>query len=217
MDSTGLLSLLREELMDQEEPYLWSDEFLLACQDDAQLMFCRETDGIPDDATPEVVEIEVTPGSDRVALHPSIRLIRAAQRGDTGAPIEVVNTEDMARRGWRFDGAAGMTRALVIGGSANAARVWPVASEAYTLQLTVFRLPLTSITDTDQPFEVSAEHHRHLSLWCRHLAYDKPDSDAYDKGKSTEYASKFHAYCEKVNREEQRKRHKTRVVSYGGL
>lgn len=99
MDSTGLLLLLREELMDQEEPYLWSDEFLLACQDDAQLMFCRETDGIPDDSTPEVVEIDVAPGTDRVALHPSVRLIRSAHRSDTGHPVEILNTEDMAQRG----------------------------------------------------------------------------------------------------------------------
>lgn len=217
MDSTGLLLLLREELMDQEEPYLWSDEFLLACQDDAQLMFCRETDGIPDDSTPEVVEIDVAPGTDRVALHPSVRLIRSAHRSDTGHPVEILNTEDMAQRGWRFDGASGATRGLVIGGGANSARVWPVASETYTLLLTVFRLPLTRITDTDQPIEVAAEHHRHLSLWCRHLAYDKPDADAYDKGKSAECERRFLAYCEKVNREERRKRHKTRVVSYGGI
>lgn len=217
MDSTGLLEQLRTDLFDLEEPYLWSDEELIRYIDDAQFMFCRKTDGIPDDFTADVCELAVTPGTDRVALHPSIRLVRAAARDDTGAPVEVLNTEDMPRRGYRFNGVLGSPKALVLGGSAHSARVWPVSSETFTLRLTVFRMPLAHITDTDQAFEIDEEHHTHLGLWCMHRAYLKQDAETLDKDKSAEFEARFLNYCASVTREEQRKRHKTRVVSYGGL
>lgn len=217
MDSSGLLTQLRRDLMDLEEPYLWSDEELLGYIDDAQFMFCRKTDGIPDDETADVTQLAVVPDDDRIDLHASIRLVRGAYRTDTGAPVEVLNNEDLARRGWRFDGRTGAVKALVIGGSQNRARVWPVSSETVTLQLSVFRLPLTHITDTDQAFEIAEEHHRHLGLWCMHLAYLKQDADAFDKDAAESYEKRFLAYCANVADEERRKRHKTRVVSYGGL
>lgn len=217
MDSTGLLTQLRADLFDQEEPYLWSTAELLRYIDDAQFMFCRKTEGIPDDATVEVCEIEVTPGTDRVALHPSIRLVRAAVRLDTGEPVEVVNTEDMSQRGWRFDGRQAKPRALVLGGGAHSARVWPMSAETFTLHLTVFRLPVDHIVDTDQVLEIDEEHHTHLGLWCMHKAYLKQDAETLDRTKSDEFESRFLAYCANVSREEQRKRHKARVVRYAGI
>lgn len=216
MDSTGLLDLFRVEMNDTAKPYLWSDEEVIGYIDDAQKMFCRKTDGIPDDETTEVCVLEVVPGTDRLDLHPSIRRVRSATRRSNGRPVEVLNPENTAERGYFFDGRPGPVRALVIGGSNHRARVWPLSDETETLDLAVYRLPLTTIDDTDIPLEVDSEHHPHLLMWCKHRAYSKQDTETVDRVKAAEFEAKFNDYCEQVTREEARKRHKTRTVAYGG-
>lgn len=217
MDSSGLVSLFRLEMDDLVDAYLWADAEILGYINDAQKMFCRKTDGISDASTPGVVDIKVTQGTDWVDMHPSILKIRALTRTDTGRPVEVINVEDMPGRGWFFDGRPGYVKALVTGAEAHRARVWPLSGEDVTLMLMVFRLPLTEIADFGQTLEIDEEHHRHLLLWCKHLAYSKQDSEAFDKTKAAEFEGRFAAYCEQVKAEERRKRHKTRVVRYGGI
>lgn len=219
MNSSELLSLFRQEMNDNVAPYLWSDEEVFSFEDDAQKMFCRKTDGISDATTPAVVSLAVTPGTTWVNLHPAVLKIRGCVRIDTGRPVEVINREDMAPRGWYFDGTTtGPVKALVVGEEAHKARVYPKSNETVGIELLTFRLPLTEITtEGDEAFEVDAEHHRHLLLWMKHLAYSKQDAEAYDKTKAAEFEAKFIGYCEQVKEEERRKRHKVRVVMYGGI
>lgn len=217
MDSTGLLLQFRSDMNDLAVPYLWSDEDVLAYADDAQKMFCRKTDGISDETTPEVVQLAVVPDADRLDLHPSILRIVSAVRTDTGRPVEVINPSDMPKRGWYFDGNTGVLKALVIGSQAHKARLYPKAAETLTVELTVFRLPLLPIIDTDQALEVDEEHHRHLVLWMRHLGYLKADAETFDQGKADDFEARFYRYCENVKAEQRRKDHKTRVVAYGGI
>lgn len=215
MTSGELLALFRSEMMDLETPYLWSDTEIYSYIDDAQKMFCRETDGIADATTNEVVEISVVEGSDWVSTHPSILKIRGLTRADTGRSVEVVNHEDLPVRGWFFDGTAGPVRGLVIGMENHKARVYPVSTEIVTLRMTVFRLPLEDIS-TDQDFEIESQHHRHLLLWVKSLAYLKEDTEVFNRTKSMEYEGKFLAYCAKSKIEARRTRHKPRSVAYGG-
>lgn len=217
MNTTELLDLFRSDTADVEEPFLWPDLEVLGYMNDAQRMFCRLTDGIPDASTPEVTLIDVSIGDDWVDTHPALRTVRGIVRADTGRPIEVLNYEDMQSRGLRFDGVSGAVMYLIIGMEDNRARVHPVSNEAVTLQLTVYRMPLADITDTDQRFEISTEHHEHLLLWMKARAYGKQDADTYDKRKADDFEAKFLAYCENAKQEAARRRHKPRAVMYGGL
>lgn len=215
MTSGELLSLFRTEMFDSERPYLWSDEEVYGYIDDAQKMFCRKTDGIADATTAGVVALNITPGTTWVPLHPGIKLIRRASRVDTGRPVEILNEQDMADRGWYWDGAAGALRALIIGEEADKARVFPDSSETVTVRLLVYRMPIDAIAD-DQPFEISERHHRHLLLWVQALAYMKQDAETLNKTKSNEFENKFYAYCADSLVEARREKHKTRIVRYGG-
>lgn len=85
-----------------------------------------------------------------------------------------------------------------------------------TLQMTVFRKPLTPIVD-DQALEVSAEHHRHLLLWVKHLAYSKQNAETFDRTRAKEFEDGFLSYCAVVQTEQRRARHKPRSVAYGGI
>lgn len=218
MDSSELLDKFRTEMGDQVAPYFWQDEEIFEYADDAQVTFCRKTDGISDATTEAVTTVPVLPNTDWVDLHPSILKIRDCARSDTGQPIEVVNREDMPTKRWFFDGNTGTVRALVIGIEDNKARVFPKSNETVDLLLTVFRKPLTPVTDIgDQALEIAAEHHVYLLLWMKHRAYSKNDADTFDKTKAAEFEGRFNAYCEQVQTEQRRKRHKNRTVAYGGI
>ena len=107
MNSSELLDLFRSEMGDTVEPYLWSDTDIFGYADDAQKMLCRKTDGISDASTTAVTEIAAVVDTDWVALHKSIKRIRSAIRTDTGRQIDIINRDDMPKRGWYFDGRTG--------------------------------------------------------------------------------------------------------------
>lgn len=218
MNTTELYTLFRSDMDDVNAPYLWSDDDVFGYIGDAQTMFCRKTDGISDVTTPAVTQLAITPGAGRITTHKSVLKIRTATRLDTGRSVEVVNREDMAKRNWYFDGTQGPIKALVVGEEAHSVRTYPVSNETVNIELMVFRLPMVAITtDGEQEFEIDEQHHRHLLLWCKHLAYSKQDAETIDKNKAAEFEQKFNAYCETAKEEARRARHKPRLVAYGGL
>jgi hypothetical protein len=86
-----------------------------------------------------------------------------------------------------------------------------------TLNLTVFRLPLTDIVESDQVLEIAPQHHQSLMLWMKARAYSKEDAETLDRKKAEQFEDKFSAYCAYAKLEQGRARHKTRVVQYGGI
>lgn len=216
MTAGELLKLFRSEMSDDVAPYLWSDKDVYGYIDDAQKMFCRKTDGIPDATTPSVTALAVAPNDTWVATDPSIRKFRTASRADNGRPIEIVNQEDLVSRKMFYDGRSGPIWALVIGEEGDQARVYPKSSETMTINLLVYRLPLEDI-EGDQDFEIGVTHHRHLLLWVKALAYLKQDSETFDKSRAKEFEDKFLVYCQEAMLEARKKKHKTRIVQYGGV
>jgi hypothetical protein len=108
---------------------------------------------------------------------------------------------------------------MMIGAQQNLVK-WlqvPIADDA--ANLVIYRLPLTKITDAGgQEFvDVSEEHHYSLLMWMKALAYKKQDAETFDRAKSAENEAGFHAYCQQAKAELERRKHKNRVVAYGGL
>lgn len=218
---SDLLIAFREEMADKVQPYLWSDDFVIGAIDDAQKQFARKTDGIPDSTTSAVVDLVVTPDgsglySDVVLLDPRVLKIRSARRGDNGREVEVLNEEDMPTRGMYFDSLLGRVRAMITGMDETSVRLWPFPNEDLTIKLSVFRLPLVTITD-DEPLEIPSQHHRALLLWMKHRAYSVHDAETFDKTKAADFEAAFDAYCTTAKNEQRRLRHKPRTVAYGGI
>lgn len=216
MDAEGLVAAFRVDVADTETPYLWSDDEAYGYVDAAQKMFCRFTDGIAD-ATSSVCSLLITPGEPWVGLSPLVLKVRDAYRVDTGRRIGIANVEDMARNGWRFDGNNGRVQALIAGMSENKLRVYPTPNETVTVQLTVFRMPLLNVSESQKNLEIGEQHHWYLLDWMKHLAHKKQDAETYDKGRSDLFEQSFRSYCDQTKREQERLRHKPRVVAYGGL
>ena len=107
---------------------------------------------------------------------------------------------------------------MVIGEQRHVVR-WtttPVVDD--TVQLSVYRLPLGTITRDAQEFtDVDEDHHIHFLDWMKHLAYKKQDAETFDRAKSDESAQAFLDYCEFVKAEHERYKHVNRTVAYGGI
>lgn len=214
MNSTELKDLFRAEAGDEEEPQLWSDAELFRYMDDAQKMFCRLTGGLAD-ASSTLTQLFITPEIDWLSMSPLILETKSARDGDTGAPLRVINAEDMPGLGLRFDGRAGPVKYVILGLEADRARLYPMPVVEGSIALVVDRLPLKSITDEGQKFEIAPQHHEHLVIWMFHRAYAKQDAEAFDRKKSADAKIAFEEYCRSAKRERERAKNKVRVVRYG--
>jgi hypothetical protein len=215
-----LAQLFRLEVQDRVAPYLWDDIEVIRFVDEAQRMFCRLTDGLSDSRTPEVCNIAVTPSTEWYPLDPRVLKIRSAVRSsgtNVGRAVELVTVEQAEANGIRFDGRAGPLSHFITNMSEDSLRAWPVPNETATVTMTVFRLPLQAVEDSDADLEIDQQHHYSLLNWMKALAYSKNDAETYDRGKAVEHDARFRAYCAQVQREQSRRRRVTQSVSYGGL
>lgn len=217
MTPEGIVNMFRVEMNDEAIPHFWTDERLYPYLDDAQKMFARETGGIPD-STSSISQLSFSIGDTSLELDARILKVRDAYRLSDGRKVDIINYEDMEQRGIRFDGRTGPVSALIIGMDETTCYPYPVPSVADTLQLVIDRLPMTDIVP-DEPcsLEIKPHHHMHLISWMKSLAYDNQDAEIFNKSKAVEFEEKFMAYCIKATQEKDRRKHKTRVVAYGGL
>ena len=218
MDSQGVVDRFRSDVDDLATPQLWADDDVFDYLDDAQKMFCRRAWGLGDVSSP-ITKLAIPIGITRIALSDRVLKVRSAYRTSDGRPVEILNYEDLGRLGLRIDGHSGLIQYLIIGMEPHIAVPYPVPSAVDTVQLVIDRLPLTDITSVDAPqvMEIDSHHHRHLTLWMRHLAYSKQDSETSNQKKADKYEADFLAYCDMAKEEKARAMHKTRVVRYGGI
>lgn len=213
MDSTAIIGHFRSQIMDQNKPYLWSDEEALVYLNEAQLEFCRRTEGISDVTTPEVVSIPIVTGEILAEAHPSILTFRMALRASDGVKLDIINHTDV--RSWK--NYAGAIREMIVGLENGVVRWGATPQVDDEVNLMVYRLPLVDITEFDQELEIEAKHHVHLVDWMRHLAYLKDDTEVFDKQASDRAEQRFATYCEFVATEQRRYKQKPRAVAYGGI
>lgn len=212
MNTTELKDVFREEVMDLETPYLWSDSLVYTYIDEAQKQFCRWTDGI-EDARSFTLNI-LADGTEWYAIDPAILKLRSAIDPSTGNDVHLFSIEKMRDNGLRFDGTLGRVRYLITGMEKGFVRAYPKPNEASTVELRTFRLPLT--VGEGEDFEIDEQHHLNLLMWVKYRAYSKQDSEARDDKKAAGYKSQFEAYCAEAKAEQGRVRRPVSTVTYGG-
>lgn len=216
MDSSRLHELFRSEVADIAEPYLWADDEVFHYANEAQKTFCRLTGGLPDATTPAVTQVTLTAGNPWAALSPLILKVRGVNGAD-GRYIDPLNFEDLQERKIKIGDLHATPTVLILGMETDKVRAYPVPVANEILELLVYRLPLKAINDFDQKIEIAEQHHVALLMWMKHLAYSKQDAETFDKGKAADFESAFRNYCFSAQIEKGTAKHKTRVVSYGGL
>ena len=226
MESHELLGLFRSDVVDDAEPYLWSDAEIYQYMNDAYFMFVRLTGGIADGSS-SVTTLVAAEGVSTTAIDKSVMRVRTAKNVTRGHPIKVINVQDVdtltsedygvIRIGSDVD-TPGDVQYMIIGEQDDYVRWIHLPDEDTTVQLVIERLPLTPITTTGEAFSgVREEHHYHLMKWMRHLAYRKQDADTFNLAKSDQERDDFIAYCAMAKTEKGIRKHKVRTTSYGGI
>ena len=226
MLSHELLDLFRTDTVDDVEPYLWCTAEVYQYMNDAYFMFTRLTGGISDGSS-AVTQLAAVTGVATTEIDESIMRVRTARNSTSNRPITIINVQDtdelstedygILHKIWSSD-VPGRPEYMVIGEEEGYVRWIRVPNANYTIQLVVDRLPLIPITRSKQPFTgVRSEHHFHLLKWMRHLAYRKQDADSFNLVKSDQERNDFFDYCTLANEEKDRRKHKVRTTSYGGL
>lgn len=232
MTPSQLKDLFRIDVRDEASPPLWTDTEIFSYIDDAQKMFCRLTGGVADSTSP-LCSIPVVEGDEYVSYDPRILKLRALRRLSDGRSVTILNHNDLGSTlsarddygqpalwgagGLRFSDVPSAVGAVVTGIDANKMRLVAPAAADDTLHAVVYRLPLEEITDVSTEFEIDEQHHRHLLSWVKHLAHEKQDAETYDRGRAAEFREKFMEYCDQAKAERERREHKFRTVSYGGI
>lgn len=202
MDGATFIGRFREETMDEEAPYLWPDALILRYLDEAQVAFCRRTEGIEDSTSP-ICTVAVPAGATSVALSPKILKVRAAYLAETGHTLEIGSVE-----GARRDGVlprTGTPHTILLKLSAKAAQIIPAPATDVTLKLDVFRLPLKTV-DASDATEVDDVHSTTLMHYALYRAYSRPDPDAMDRVRADYFHQLFLDDCREAKREQGRAR-----------
>lgn len=192
MNLGALLDIVREELDDTVEPYLWSNEFLADCATDAQNEACRRARLIVDSDTEDIAEIDLEANTATYALDPRvIRVERAIVDGES-LPLRFMLRRhmDAQRPGWEDEEAA-TPEIIIPDWSSRKIRLFPAPDAVGTLRLTVIRLPLAPLNDLDDEFEIPEHFQRNLRHWIKHRAFLKHDSETLDKKASADALTLF--------------------------
>lgn len=211
MKAELVLDEFRRRVDDTKQPYLWSDDEALLYLNEAHNAFVRLTGGIRD-ARSELCELSVGAGEEFIELDPRILRIVTARIAD-GAILDVVGPQHglaLAKR------ASGRFIALVQGDDEGAVRCVSIPEAAYTIQLTIERLPLAPLTVTSD-LEVRDEYAYDLVPGMMAHAYTKQDAETKDEEKAQRYLNQFEVQAAKAYAEKRRRSGRARTVTYGGL
>lgn len=178
----ALLDVVRTEIDDLQEPFLWSDAELIEHADDAQNEACRRARLLVDSEDATVCRVTLEAGTSVYALDPRvIRVERAIVAGEP-LPLRMCLRRHVDRMlpGWE-DMDDGLPEVLIPDWQSRSIRLVPAPEAAGTLRLTVVRLPLAVLNDLEDEPEIPAHFHRSLRHWIVHRAYLKRDSETFDE------------------------------------
>lgn len=226
MNTTDLYDRFRSDVYDTQEPYLWSDVEVFQYMDAAQKQFCRLAGGIADSTSP-LTQVSVSTGEPWAAIDSRILKIRRVQRQSDSKKVEVINHEDLdrlldgddygTRRQFKLDNMPGEVRFIITNMEQDKIRLIRVPAVDDTLEMSVYRMPLKSVTGKDQKFEIHEQHHEYLLHWMKKLAYSKQDAETRNDKVAETNETKFRQYCDQARLEREAREHKARVISYGGI
>lgn len=207
MSASDLLTLLRSELFDTAEPYLWSDHELLSYLDEAQSNFCRWGAGILT-VFPAYARLTFAPGTNSVRRHSAVMDVREVYSPSYMTVAGNINPFAITE--------PGKPRFLLVDVDDDYFYLDRPTEDELVVQLSVTRKPVGILADGDDP-EIKDEYRPTLLLWAKHRAFDKKDPETYDPQKSGEYEARFRAACRQAKMDKTQDNEPPRVVAYGGL
>jgi hypothetical protein len=225
MTASELLALLRTELDDVVEDYLWSDATLYRYLDLAIREFAVRTEVLRDSTTPAVCEYAVSEEVPELTLHSSIMRVDRAVLRSTGRILTLQNDneplETESDYGVRYlqtwTTQTGTPTTLICNYDWTHARLAPIPETDDFVDLTVVRGPIKTLDATAGCLELKDVRHQYALLdYAKYLAYSVNDADVVNPKLAAQFLGMFNARCGEFRTELVRHRRQPGNVRYGG-
>jgi len=186
------IAAFRVDTHDLAAPYLSSDAEVTAWLAEAQDEAAVRANLLFEASNAAMCEIAIQAGVMTYPLHSAVVTVTYAEFTPTGSTqaqdIDLTDRVAMDRDypGWRAKTDT-PSRMIV---DQTTVQMGCKPSTAGTLRMECYRLPLTSLVDTEQ-FEIGAAHHRHLIQWALHKCYSRPDAEIHDAGRADKALMEF--------------------------
>lgn len=212
MKTSAVIAEFRRRALDTVVPYLWSDDEALLYANEAHKAWVRMIRGLRD-STSELTYLDLASGDEYVELDTRIiDVISARLDGDVPREIDVVGPRHELARARR---TPGRLVALVKGEDEVALRAVSIPTEAYSVRLSVDRMPLKDLT-FNSSLEIREEHGMKLVEGMLAMAYGKQDPETMDNVKAAKYQTDFEREGARAYVEKRRRLAKAGTVEYGG-
>ena len=99
----------------------------------------------------------------------------------------------------------------------NYLRLYPTPTADDTLDMIVYREPVSSIESSDSGFEIPTKYAHYLIHFMAAKAYTHPDYESFDARKYADELVKWEMSLAEVQSWVKRKTRRPRTVAYGGL
>lgn len=217
----ALVQKFRDQMDDNELPYLWSEDRIVDWLDEAQRRFAEITQIFKGTTTLNIVATEAF-----VALPTDFIEFRTARSVTAGRRISKRNMNELEHThaegvyGESLTGdwmtAKGVPSIISLDVQEGDMRLVPIPTADDTLSLYYVRYPKKITASSSKTELTNEDHQRSLVLYARAMAYDDQDADVYDPRKAEQLEGKFE---DKVLEYSSRIRNSTRragTVKYGG-
>lgn len=206
-----VLDLVRLQIDDRAEPYLWEDAELLKYLDHAQKEFARETHCFPDRRT---FTLRVTADEPWLSKPERVIDVREAKLRTSKTQVFPCNANELS--GY-WEGDTGLPVRLITDLDVNYWRLYPIPTAADTLELFVTRLPEDDITDASGVIEIPDEWREALLEGVKARAYLKQDVETYDPEKANVAKVLWQQHLIEAAGRIRIQQRRPGVVRYGGI
>lgn len=192
MNLVELIEAYRDESQDAAEPYFCDDGRLIRFANEGQVEAARRAFLLAD-STSDMCSVSYAANDAAVTLDPRILGVREASIN--GDRLSLKTAEEMACTwpNWRDDTLRGQPTRLIRGLDTGKLHLYPRPAASGVIQLSVYRLPLTKMSDEGDVPELREEWHQGLVNWMLHRAYGRRDADNFDATLSAEALMRFEA------------------------
>ncbi|RST54108.1 DUF6682 family protein [Variovorax sp. DXTD-1] len=187
-----LIAAYRDEADDHADPPFCSDSQLVRFANEGQIEAARRAFVLAD-STSAMCTIGYAANDETITLDPRILQVRSASIGNEEVRLSTVEQVGCTWPYWRTDTARNVPLYLIRGLDTGKLHLYPRPAVSGTIQLAVYRLPLTTLeNDSDEP-ELRPEWHQSLVDWMLYRAYSRRDSEQIAPQLSAEALARFEA------------------------
>lgn len=178
-----LEAMFRADIRDAKAPYLFTSADFLRFLNEAELQACIRADLLLEEEDADLCTIAVTAPSAIYALHAAVTRVHfatfTAEGSDEPTRLTLITRPELTRLRPRWRERTEPPRELIP--MDRKVRFGCIPEENGTLQLEVYRTPLTPMAAADDEPEIAAQHHTALIQWCLYRAYSRPDVERFDR------------------------------------